>query len=179
MRKFLLLLISLKTVDVYAQLPVPSTAPEHAMQPINAAPQPAFAQPDPNNSVQNLIHPQSAWAPPPHMCTAAIFNVIEIKMNRTRTISIPLTTSIRYNTLVLQPQSCFVQTYAGDHKNTTVHMSIWTLPYRVMIEPKLVTLFPPTLAFSGLMSTISPTFAHPNYAIIPVGCQTVSCAVGG
>jgi hypothetical protein len=114
-------------------------------------------------------------APPPHICTAAVFHVIETKMNRTRTITVPLTTSVRYNTLVIQPQSCAVQTYAGDHQNTTVHISVWTLPYRVMIEPNLVSLFPPTLAFSGLMSTISPTFAHPNYAIIPVGCQTVPC----
>lgn len=118
-------------------------------------------------------------SPPPHTCTAAVFHVIEIKMNRTRTIIVPLTTSVRYNTLVIQPQSCVTQTYAGDHHNTTVHVGIWTLPYRVMIEPKLVTLFPPTLAFSGLMSTISPTFAHPDYAIIPVGCQTVSYAVSG
>jgi hypothetical protein len=122
---------------------------------------------------------QPALPPPPHTCTAAVFKIIEIKMNRTRTITVPLTTSVRYNTLVIQPQSCAVQTYAGDHQNTTVHLSVWTLPYRVMIEPKLVSLFPPTLAFSGLTSTISPTFAHPDYAIMPVGCQTVPCAAGG
>lgn len=114
-------------------------------------------------------------APLHQPCLAAVFHVIETKMNRTRTITVPLNTSVRYNTLVIQPHTCSTQTYAGGHKNTTTHVSIWTLPYRVMVEPDLVKVFPPTLAFSGLMSTISPTFAHPNYAIIPMGCQMVQC----
>jgi hypothetical protein len=118
--------------------------------------------------------PSSQWAPA-HMCTIAVFRVIETKMNRTQTVSIPLGTSIRYNTIIIQPQSCTMQSYAGDHHNTTVRAHIWGLPYRVMHEPNLVDMFPPTLLFSGLMSTISPTFEHPNYAIIPVGCQTVPC----
>lgn len=150
MCKILLLLILLKTVGICAG--PPASSPPIAAIKLNYS---------------------------PHACTAAVFQVIELKMNRTRTITVPLATSVRYNTLVIQPQSCAVQTYAGDHKNTTVHLSVWTLPYRVMIEPKLVSLFPPTLAFSGLISTISPAFAHANYAIIPVGCQTVSCAAGG
>ncbi len=175
MHKFLLFLILIKTVDAYAEQLVPTTAP--------LAQQLTTAIPNVDSACQAAplpsIAPLSATTPPSHVCTAAVFHVIETKMNRTRTITVPLTTSVRYNTLVIQPQSCVTQAYAGDHYNTTVHVSIWTLPYRVMIEPKLVTLFPPTLAFSGLMSTISPTFAHPNYAIIPVGCQTVSCPVGG
>lgn len=114
-------------------------------------------------------------APANQACLAAVFDVIETKMNRTRTIAVPLNTSVRYNTLVIQPESCTTQIYAGDHENTTVYVRVWTLPYRVMVEPDLVKVFPPTPAFSGLMSTISPTFAHSNYAIIPVGCQMVQC----
>ena len=175
MHKFLLLLTLFKVANICAEQPVLPTAPLPQQQ------MPSI--PSYDSAYQTASSPAAGslpeWAPAAHTCTAAVFQVIETKMNRTRTITVTLTTSVRYNTLVIQPQSCVTQTYAGDHHNTTVYVGIWTLPYRVMIEPKLVTLFPPTLVFSGLMSTISPTFAHPNYAIIPVGCQTVPCTVGG
>jgi len=109
------------------------------------------------------------------LCTVAVFKVVELKMNRTRVVHVPLGQSVRYNTLILQPRSCTVQKYAGGNANTTIYMNIYTLPYRVMTEPNLVNLFPPTLVFSGLMSTISPTFAHANYAIIPMECVSVPC----
>lgn len=114
-------------------------------------------------------------AAPVPMCMIAVFKVIELKMNRTKVVHVPLGESIRYNTLIMQPQSCVLQKYAGGHVNTTIYMNIHTLPYRVMTEPDLVNVFPPTLVFSGLMSTISPTFVHANYAVIPVECLVVTC----
>jgi hypothetical protein len=111
-----------------------------------------------------------------HLFTSAIFQIIELKMNRTTTVTIPLGTAIKHQTLLIQPQSCVTYTYAGDHTNTTTYTFVWTLPYRVLTEPNLTETFKtPTLAFSGIMSTISPTFEHPKYAIIPIGCKTQLC----
>jgi hypothetical protein len=108
-------------------------------------------------------------------CVIAVFDVIELKMNRTKTVHVPVGTSIRYNTLVLQPKACTVQHYAGDHQNTTISMDIGVLPYTVMVDPMLADKIRPSLVFQGPMSTITPTFANPDYAIIPKGCQMIPC----
>ncbi|MDP3372127.1 MAG: hypothetical protein Q8S21_04475 [Candidatus Paracaedibacteraceae bacterium] len=112
----------------------------------------------------------------PLLCTSVIFQIIELKMNRTITVIAPLGTAIKHQTLLIQPQSCVTNAYASAHTNTTTYTLVWTLPYRVLTEPHLTETFKtPTLAFSGIMSTISPTFQHPKYAIIPIGCKTERC----
>lgn len=110
------------------------------------------------------------------LCTSAVFQIIELKMNKTTTVTIPLGTAIKYQTLLIQPQSCVTHSYSSSHTNTTAYTFVWALPYRVLTEPHLTEAFKmPTLAFSGIMSTISPTFEHPKYAIIPIGCKTEQC----
>lgn len=123
-----------------------------------------------------LTQSQPTQSPP--MCTSAVFQIIELKMNRTITLTIPIGVAVKHNTLLIQPESCITRTYAGDHTNTTTYTHVWTLPYRVMTEKKLPEAYvTPTLAFKGLMSTISPTFEHPSYAIIPIACKTEVCKV--
>ena len=168
MRPFLLGLIVLKAADVCAA--------DHVSSPATLPANQSASSMDPLTADTMLPLPSS---PPVPKCIVSVFKVIETKMNRTKIINVPLGASIRYNTLIIRPLSCAMQIYVGEHRNTTMHMEVLKLPYRVMTEPKLADIIPPTLEFNGLMSTISPTFAHPDYAIIPVECKTVACAVGG
>jgi hypothetical protein len=54
-----------------------------------------------------------------------------------------------------------------------VFLEVWAFPYSVVLDGELSKILPPSLIFSSDISTLSPTFTHPDYEIIPTDCLEI------
>jgi hypothetical protein len=98
--------------------------------------------------------------------------VIEKNNHRTRLIKLNLNQPMRHGTLLLTPRACIEHPYPGNNLNIALFIEISLYPYSVVLDEKRIPYVEPTLVFSSYISTLSPTFIHPDFEIIPVKCPT-------